>query len=101
MKTTWLITIGNFEFVCSMSFTRGGFRHDCNMVNKYTREYLCHGTKKYQNRTWEEYQFQSVIQECISQASKMIDEKELKRLNWLFERDEKTVVKKMGGLIIT
>ena len=101
MKTKWLITIGGFEFVCTMSFTKTGFKHDCDMVNKHTREYVCHATKKYQNRTWEEYQFQSVIQECISQASKTLNEDELKRLNWLFERDDKTVIKKIGGLMTT
>jgi len=79
----------------------GLFKHDCDMVNKHTREYVCHATKKYQNRTWEEYQFQSVIQECISQSSKTLNEDELKRLNWLFERDEKTVIKKIGGLMTT
>ena len=49
----------NYEFIGSSRSTRGGFAHDCTMfINDYgARRATC----QYINRTWENYNFQSVF----------------------------------------
>ena len=56
-----------YTFVCSFRSTRNGFAHDCELfkntscrVNKAS----CH----YINRTWENYEYRSVMQRVVSEA---------------------------------
>lgn len=53
----------NFKFVCESRNTRNGFAHDCTLFingNEYEKV-SCF----YLNRTWEEYQYQTVCKKAI------------------------------------
>lgn len=52
-----------YEFVCSFKSTRSGFNHDCTMfVNgRWEVETSCH----YINRTWESYNYQTVMLRAV------------------------------------
>lgn len=54
-----------YQFVNSSRNTRSGFAHDTTLFkNDYeVADYSCH----YLNRTWECYQYQTVMQRCISE----------------------------------
>lgn len=56
----------NTEIVCDAVGTRYGFRHDARLfVNGYEREKakVC-----YYNRTWERFEFESVVRKLIDQT---------------------------------
>lgn len=68
-----------YQFVCRYEDTRTGFRHLCNvLINGFDRNTVkC----TYQNKTWERYQFQSVINKAIDEMVKLmfitLDEKKI------------------------
>lgn len=52
-----------YEFVCSWGNTRNGFKHTCNLFKngRFMSDATCH----YLNRTWECYEYQSVMLRVI------------------------------------
>ena len=68
----------NIEIVCRSEGTRYGFRHLATLLyNGYER-----GTSKicYYNRTWERYEFESVLEKVAEDHKKLLDEKEYKKV---------------------
>lgn len=55
-----------FETVCELELNRNGFTHICTLLRegREIRRYDCH----YLNRTWEPWQYYTVIRECINEA---------------------------------
>ena len=61
------------EVVCKSESTRYGFRHLATLFRNGIE--IQDGKRTYQNRTWESYEFQSVLNEVIEKAFKIV-------LNW-------------------
>lgn len=53
-----------YEFICEWKNTRNGFKHECRLfVNgKFETSATCN----YLNRTWESYEYQSVMLRAVS-----------------------------------
>lgn len=57
----------NYNFICQSQNTRYGFRHLCEMQNE--NGYILASVKIcYYNRTWEAYDFQSVLKKACNKA---------------------------------
>ena len=64
---------GNYNAVCNWQKTRYGFRHTavlCHNGQEVGRAKMC-----YYNRTWERFEYESVLQELIGKYFKDGDEK--------------------------
>jgi hypothetical protein len=68
------------EIVCEWVNTRYGFRHDARLYingNEYGNKAKC----CYYNRTWEKFEFETVIHKLLEQTDALTDaEKELFRI---------------------
>lgn len=66
------------EVVCQSESTRYGFRHLATMLRNGSE--IQDGKRTYQNRTWESYEFQSVLYEVVEKAlkNKVISDEEEK-----------------------
>lgn len=53
-----------YEFICEWKNTRNGFKHECRLFKNGTFE--TSATCNYINRTWESYEYQSVMLRAIS-----------------------------------
>lgn len=65
MKTFKANINGNeYEFICQFKNTRNGFKHECNLFinDRFETSATCH----YYNRTWESYNYQSVMLRAVS-----------------------------------
>ena len=91
----------NLTVTCEYQNTRSGFRHvavlflDGNEINRAKCTYL--------NRTWERYEFESVLYELHEKSKKLLAEDELvlfldKIKNEFREEDEKQVNKMFGSV---
>ena len=58
----------DIEVVCRSESTRSGFRHLATMMRNGIE--IQDGKRTYQNRTWERYEFQSVLHEVVEKAHK-------------------------------
>ena len=69
------------EVACSSEDTRYGFRHLATLFRKGKE--IAKGKCCYYNRTWESYQFQSVLYNVVAQAEKqkVLTEQEIKICN--------------------
>lgn len=61
-------TVNNreFEFFCYFKSTRNGFAHDCDLFidgRRFTSAKI-----NYLNRTWERYEYQSVMKKAVNQV---------------------------------
>ena len=50
-----------YTFVCKFVKTRNGFKHVCEVYNEKTESKLFEVKINYLNRTWESYEFASVL----------------------------------------
>lgn len=50
-----------YSFVCNFMKTRNGFKHVCAVYNDATGSKLFETKICYLNRTWESYEFESVL----------------------------------------
>lgn len=52
-----------YEFICEWADTRNGFKHECRLFvnNHFETSATCH----YYNRTWESYNYQSVMLRAV------------------------------------
>lgn len=57
-------------FVCWTENTRYGFRHLCHNLDDYGRGYT--SKRCYYNRTWERFEYESVLQDAIEKLPKDI-----------------------------
>lgn len=53
-----------YEFICEWKNTRNGFKHECRLFVNGNFETVA--TFNYLNRTWESYQYQSVMLRAVS-----------------------------------
>ena len=53
----------NLKAVCDWKSTRTGFRHFCNLF--YKGREVSTSTAHYLNRTWEKFEYESVIRDAI------------------------------------
>jgi hypothetical protein len=78
----------DIEVVCQSESTRSGFRHLATLLKKGIEE----ETAKccYLNRTWERYEFQSVLNKIVNKAfkNKILSEKEKKLCDDFIEGDQ-------------
>lgn len=51
----------NYSFVCNWMKTRNGFKHTCSVYNDATGEKMFETKICYLNRTWESFEFESVL----------------------------------------
>lgn len=78
------ITIGrgankfNFNFICEWGNTRNGFKHTCNLIvnGLHNVKNVCH----YYNRTWECYDYQTVMRGALDTYKSEIEESVKQRL---------------------
>lgn len=76
------------EVICESESTRSGFRHLANLFLN-GRE-IASDKCTYQNRTWESYEFQSVLRKVIERASKekLLSEEQKKVCDTFIEGDQ-------------
>lgn len=55
-----------YTFICQFRSTRNGFAHDCELI-KNTSSHLSKASCHYLNRTWESYEYQSVMLQAVRQ----------------------------------
>ena len=94
------------EVVCESEHTRSGFRHLATLMIDGTERET--GKCTYQNRTWESYEFQSVLFEVTNKAfkNKILTEEQKKACDEFIEGDHTdwsgfkttSMVAKMGDL---
>ena len=94
------------EVVCNSESTRYGFRHLATMLRDGVE--IQDGKCTYQNRTWERYEFQSVLFDVVRKAlkNKLISEEEEKACDHFIREDQTdwsgfkttSAVAKMGEL---
>lgn len=94
------------EVVCNSESTRYGFRHLATMFKDGAE--IQDGKCTYQNRTWERYEFQSVLNDVVRKAlkNKLISEEEEKACKEFIDGDQTdwsdfkttSAVAKMGEL---
>ena len=60
-------------FYCEFVRTRSGFKHICRVVNDSTFENLLQCKICYLNRTWEYFEFQSVLLKAVEKLLKNKD----------------------------
>lgn len=53
-----------YEFICEWSKTRNGFKHECRLF--VNGNFETSATCQYLNRTWEKYDYQSVMFSAVS-----------------------------------
>ena len=53
-----------FQFVCTSRNTRSGFAHDCELTTSNGQ--TVNATAIYYNRTWEQYEYQSVMIKAVN-----------------------------------
>ena len=78
----------HIEIVCESQKTRNGFRHIATLLRDgYEQE---KGKCCYLNRTWERYEFQSVLNEVVNKAvkNKVISEEEEKLCKEFIDGDQ-------------
>lgn len=60
---------GEWSIICKSEGTRTGFRHLAYLMkngNEYDKAKVC-----YQNRTWERYEFETVIKKLLNQNQEL------------------------------
>jgi hypothetical protein len=62
------------EFVCESSNTRNGFKHTCTTLKNGQEVGKCKIC--YLNRTWERYEYESVVHKAIMKLGLSVDETE-------------------------
>ena len=69
-----------YTVVCHSENTRYGFRHLAELQRNYPHwEILAHAKACYYNRTWESYDFQSVIHDVLSKAFNKVTAKRYRK----------------------
>jgi len=78
----------DIEVVCESQRTRSGFRHLATLMRNGIEQET--GKCIYQNRTWESYEFQSVLNDVVRKAfkNKLISEEEKKACEEFIEGDQ-------------
>ena len=78
----------DIEVVCNSESTRSGFRHLATLMRNGVE--IQDGKCCYQNRTWERYEFQSVLNQVVRKAlkNKVISEAEEKLCRDFIEGDQ-------------
>lgn len=68
------LTVNNreFEFLCHSKSTRNGFAHICRLYVDGVR--FTEAKVNYLNRTWENYEFQSVMETSVRQVIESAEE---------------------------
>lgn len=69
------------NIVCQWSKSRSGFTHECHILSDGLRESIFVATSKYQNRTWESFEYESTIKKVLP-----LKYKELEKVNFELSR---------------
>lgn len=66
MRHTFTTTDGTkFEFICETWSTRSAWGHECKLYEGDSYEPVSRARVRYYNRTWEAYQYQSVMMGAV------------------------------------
>jgi hypothetical protein len=65
------------DVVCQWAKTRNGFKHECHILSKRLKESVYVATSKYQNRTWESFEYESTLKKVLP-----LKFKELEKVNF-------------------
>lgn len=71
----------NIEIICKNEKARDGFRHRATLYVDGVQ--VDETTTHYQNRTWESYEFQSVMQKLIEKTSALSSEQKKSAFEWV------------------
>ena len=71
----------NIDVVCQYIKTRYGFKHTASLI--YKGSHVCDTKICYYNRTWEAYEYQSVLQSIIHKTNILNDKQKAVILNKL------------------
>ena len=83
-----------FEVVCNCVNTKYGFRHDAKLLQNgllHTKTKAC-----YYNRTWESFEYESVISDLLNKAKIMTNEEKIKYLDCLSKGHKEEIDKQFG-----
>jgi hypothetical protein len=69
------------DFVFQCAKTRSGFKHECHILSEGLKESVYVATSKYQNRTWESFEYESTLKRVLS-----LKFKELEKINFELSR---------------
>lgn len=84
--------INGYTFVCESRNTRSGFAHDCALY--YDECEISKASCYYYNRTWECYQYQSVMKCAVNKRMDEIENRSLKRFKELRNYNKMTEKRK-------
>ena len=77
---------GTYSFYCSTEDTRYGFRHLCDVFK--LGEHVGEAVARYYNRTWESYQYQSVLLKAVDSIVGISDEARGQLIDKIDETDD-------------
>lgn len=87
----------NYTIVCRCENTRYGFRHLASLKDQYYNE-VCKAKACYYNRTWESFEYESVIKDLL-RKSKIIPEDQVNEFLDCCRRDNLEQINKQFGFI--
>jgi hypothetical protein len=70
MKT---YSTSNFRIECTWHSERSGFRHRAKLYDQKTGDCLGKAIQHWQNRTWEKFEFESVMMSLLNKTDAMTD----------------------------
>lgn len=92
----------NLEAVCRSEGTRYGFRHLAELQRDGYRE-IAHTKACYYNRTWERYQFESVLESLLENSQELLTGYELRtfknKLKNQWRKDDEKKTSKMFSTV--
>lgn len=87
----------DYQIVCHWENTRYGFRHLASLKDKYYQE-ICKAKQCYYNRTWESFEYETVINDLLTKA-KIMPEEQIKEFLECCRKDNLEEVNKQFGFI--
>ena len=86
----------SIEITCNFEKTRNGFRHRARVYEKGKETDSCF--KSYLNRTWESFEFESVLREAL-EKSRVVKKDQIETVLKEWERDSNKEVASMFGVL--
>jgi hypothetical protein len=99
MKIFKIDNLNNIEIVCDYAKTRNGFKHTATLLlNGIERENV---KVNYLNRTWESYEYQTVLNKLIDNSKILTDQEKEKAKNYIKNYKEQNSFGALSAIMAT
>jgi hypothetical protein len=103
MKTEKVFLLNDqYSIKCTWQSTRYGFRHLASLISLPDYNEVCKTKACYYNRTWESFEYESVIQDLLRKTDLLTDEQKNEFLNRIRQEDHEEVnsmFKSLAGIM--